>query len=80
LYRSKRSWRPAIQGKGNNVPGPKQKQDKLAEPKSKGTDSLVQTISMTSLLNIKAKGTDSLYQSKGTRSRDQASKPYGKPN
>jgi hypothetical protein len=55
-------WRPAIQGKGNKVPRPNQKQDKLTEQKAKGTDSLVQTISKTSLLKRKTKGTDSLDQ------------------
>ena len=75
MYRSKIHWRPAIQEKGNKVPWTNHKQDKLAEQKTKGTDSLIPTISKTSLLNRKAKGTDSLGQSKGTGSLGQASKP-----
>jgi hypothetical protein len=55
--------------KGTKVPWPNQKQDKLAEQKAKGTDSLVQTISKARLLNRKAKGTDSLKR--GTESLEQ---------
>jgi len=55
----------------------KSKQDKLAEKKAKGTDSLVQTKSKT--CELKTKGTNS-WITKGTGSLEHVSKPESKTN